>query len=321
MSGSPAFLQNRLKHYTPLRYPGGKAKLAGFTKKVIEENGLSDGTYVEPYAGGAAIALELLFHEYVADIYINDISRPVYAFWKSTLDHTERLIKLICDTPLTVQMWDKQKRVLTQAPEQDDLALGFAMFFLNRTNRSGILNGGIIGGRDQTGPWKIDARYNRRELCYRIESIARLRKRIHLSRMDALSFIGSNKGQWPDNTLIYFDPPYYKKGKDLYLDYYSHEDHVQVAKTITEQIRRQKWMVSYDDAQPIRRMYANYRRLAYKIGYSAREVRDGREVMFFSEQLKVPSFNGASSSIGKERAFLSSKLRIRSGRFSSLMST
>lgn len=218
-------------------------------------------------------------------------------------------------------MWDKQKLVLTQAPEQDDLALGFAMFFLNRTNRSGILNGGIIGGRDQTGPWKIDARYNKRELCYRIESIARLRKRIHLSRMDALSFIGSNKEQWPDNTLIYLDPPYYKKGKDLYLDYYSHADHVQVSKTITEQIRRQKWMVSYDDAQPIRRMYANYRRLAYKIGYSAREVRDGREVMFFSEQLKVPSFKGASSSIGKERAFPSSKLRIRSRHFSSLMST
>ena len=279
---------NRLIHYTPLRYPGGKAKLAGFAKRIIEGNRLSDGTYVEPYAGGAAIALELLFHEYVAEVHINDISRPVYAFWKSTLDHTEELLRFIHDTPLTVRAWDKQKRVLTHQSEHSDLSLGFAMFFLNRTNRSGILNGGIIGGRDQTGPWKIDARYNKRELSFRIESIAKLRRRIHLSRMDALAFLCSNKGKWQDSTLIYLDPPYYRKGKDLYLDYYSHEDHEEVASTLTKRITRQKWMVSYDDAKPIRRMYSRYRHLTYKVGYSARQARAGQEVMFFCDDLCIP---------------------------------
>lgn len=284
---------SRLIHYTPLRYPGGKAKLAGFAKRIIEVNGLNDGTYVEPYAGGAAIALELLFHEYVSEVYINDISRPIYAFWKSTLDHTEELLRLIHDTPLTVRAWDKQKRVLTHPAEHNDLSLGFAMFFLNRTNRSGILNGGIIGGRDQTGPWKIDARYNKSELSFRIESIAKLRRRIHLSQMDALIFLSSNKSKWPDSTLIYLDPPYYRKGKDLYLDYYSHGDHEEVASTITKKIHRQKWMVSYDDATPIRRMYSGYRHLAYRVGYSAREARAGREVMFFCDHLHIPPLNGA----------------------------
>lgn len=288
---------SRLIHYTPLRYPGGKAKLAGFTKRVIEDNGLHDGTYVEPYAGGAAIALELLFHEYVSEIYINDISRPIYAFWKSTLDHTEELLRSIHDTPLTVQAWDKQKRVLTHQADQDDLSLGFSVFFLNRTNRSGILNGGIIGGRDQTGPWKIDARYNKRELSFRIESIAKLRRRIHLSQMDALTFLCSNKSKWSDSTLIYLDPPYYRKGKDLYLDYYSHGDHEEVASTITKKIRRQKWMVSYDDAKPIRHLYSSYRHLAYKIGYSAREARAGREVMFFCDHLQIPPPSGAMRAI------------------------
>jgi DNA adenine methylase len=278
----------RLIHYTPLRYPGGKAKLAGFAKGVIEENRLNDGTYVEPYAGGAAIALELLFHEYVSNVYINDINRPVYAFWKSTLDHTEELLRFIRDTPLTVRAWDKQKLILTRQAEHDDLAVGCAMFFLNRTNRSGILNGGIIGGRDQTGPWKIDARYNKCELSFRVESIAKLRRRIHLSKMDALTFISSNLKKWPENTLIYLDPPYYRKGKDLYLDYYSHEDHERVASTITKNIRLQKWMVSYDDARPIRRMYSKYRHVSYRIGYSARRVREGREVMFFCDNLKIP---------------------------------
>jgi DNA adenine methylase len=275
---------SRLIHYTPLRYPGGKAKLASFAKSIIEKNELSDGVYVEPYAGGAAIALELLFHEYVSEVYINDISRPVYAFWKSALDYTENLLRLIQDTPLTVRAWDRQKQVLTHPSEHDDLSLGFAMFFLNRTNRSGILNGGIIGGRD--------ARYNKRELSFRIESIAKLRRRIHLSRMDALAFLGSNRGKWPSSTLIYLDPPYYRKGKDLYLDYYSHKDHEQVANIISRKIRRQKWMVSYDDARPIRRMYSNYRCLAYRVGYSARETRTGREVMFFCDDLHIPPLSG-----------------------------
>ena len=169
----------RLIHYTPLRYPGGgKGKLASYFKSVIEANALEDGTYVEPYAGGAAIALELLFHEYVSKIHINDISRPVHAFWKCVLDHTEEFVRLIRNRRLTVRSWDKQKQVITHANDYDDLALGFATFFLNRTNRSGILNGGIIGGRDQSGPWKIDARFNVPELIFRIESIAKLRGRM-----------------------------------------------------------------------------------------------------------------------------------------------
>ncbi|MGH7791025.1 MAG: DNA adenine methylase [Thermodesulfobacteriota bacterium] len=276
-----------------MRYPGGKGKLAAFVKSVIEANELNDGIYVEPYAGGAAIALELLFHEYVSKVYINDISRPVYAFWKSVLDHTEQLARLIHNTPLTVRAWDKQKRVLTHQDDHDDLALGFATFFLNRTNRSGILKGGIIGGREQLGPWKIDARFNARELIFRIESIAKLRSRICLSRNDAVAFLSNKLKTWPAKTLIYLDPPYYTKGKDLYFDYYTHEDHERIAKLVTKRIRRQRWIVSYDNVRPIRKMYAGYRRIVYGVGYSAREFREGREAMFFGDGVKILRLTGA----------------------------
>jgi DNA adenine methylase len=179
----------RLLHFTPLRYPGGKAKLAEYVKALMKENRLLDGEYVEPYAGGAAIALELLFHEYVSCVHINDVSVPVYSFWKSVLEHTEDLCRLIMETPLTVKAWDAQKRILSHLDEHDEREIGFATFFLNRTNRSGILNGGIIGGRDQTGPWKIDARFNARELVQRVEAIAGMRHRIKLTRQDALKFL------------------------------------------------------------------------------------------------------------------------------------
>jgi DNA adenine methylase len=216
MTRSMPVSSQRLVHFSPLRYPGGKGKLAAFVKSLVVTNGLSDGEYVEPFAGGAAVAMELLLQEYVAHVRINDISRPVHAFWKAVLSHTDALCKRIRDTPLTIKAWDKQKAILMNADDYDDLALGFATFYRNRTNRSGILNGGIIGGRDQTGGWKIDARYNAPELINRIMSIARMKRRISLTKQDALKFLANGVTEWQKNTLIYLDPPYYDKARHLY---------------------------------------------------------------------------------------------------------
>ena len=283
----------RLIHFTPLRYPGGKGKLAAYIKRLMKVNRLLDGEYVEPYAGGAGIALELLFHEYVSRIHINDVSRPVHAFWKAVLNHTDELCKLVNDTPLSVRVWDKQKRILENSADHDNLSLGFATFFLNRTNRSGILNGGIIGGRDQSGPWKIDARYNAPELIHRIKSIARMKGRIHLTRQDALRFLKSGVMRWPEKTLIYLDPPYYVKGRDLYYDFYEPEDHAHVAEFVRTRITPQRWIVSYDNAPAIRELYKGSPHIVYDIGYTARSSRQGSEVMFFGDGLRVPSIVGS----------------------------
>lgn len=283
---------SRLTHFSPLRYPGGKGKLAAYVKAIIVNNGLSDGEYVEPFAGGAAVALELLLQEYVSSIRINDISLPIYAFWRSVLQETNGLCKKIRDTPLTVKSWDAQKLILANPSDHDTLSLGFATFFLNRTNRSGILNGGIIGGRDQTGPWKIDARYNSQELIFRIESIAKLSKRIHVTRKDALKFLGSGSAKWSNKTLIYLDPPYYTKGRDLYYDYYSHDDHELLAKFVQKHLRRQYWIVSYDNATPIRNLYVKSPCRTYMVGYSARQSSEGAEVMFFDKKLIIPDLVG-----------------------------
>ena len=299
-SRSPDRQSTRLTHFTPLRYPGGKARLALFVKRLVQTNDLLDGEYVEAYAGGAAVAIELLLHEYVSRIHINDISRPIYAFWKSVLNNTDRLCRLVRDTRLTMRVRDKQKNILTNQDDHDDLALGFAMFFLNRTNRSGILNAGVIGGRDQSGPWKIDARYNADELVRRISAIAGMKERIRLTRLDALEFLREGCKVWPAKTLIYCDPPYYVKGRDLYYDYYEHEDHESVARFITREISLQKWIVSYDDVRQVRELYSECERIKYRIGYSARTSREGAEIMFFCDSLRVPELVGAIRQI-KER--------------------
>lgn len=280
----------RLRRYTPLRYPGGKGKLAAYIKALLKVNHLVDGEYVEPYAGGAAIALELLFHEYVSRIHINDISKPVYALWKSVLDHTEELCRSVRDTPLTLSSWDKQKRIFRHDKDFSLPELGFAALFLNRTNRSGIFNAGVIGGRKQLGSWTIDARFNRAELVFRIESIARMRNRIRLTRMDALKLLRTREKEWPEKTLVYLDPPYYGKGRHLYYDFYEHKDHEEIQLFLTTHFAQKRWVISYDDVRPIRKLYKDRQRLSYKVRYTARESRQGGEVMFFSEVLhSIPS--------------------------------
>lgn len=175
------------------------------------------------------------------------------------------------------------------------MQLGFAMFFLNRTNRSGILNGGIIGGRDQRGKWKIDARYNAQGLIKRVEAIANLASRVSLSRKDALTFLKTGADKWTDKTLIYCDPPYYVKGRELYYNFYEHRDHADVANFVTKKISRQRWVVSYDNVKPIRELYPETKNIVYKIGYSAREAGTGTEIMFFSNNLEPPRLIGPVS--------------------------
>ena len=278
--------------FSPLRYPGGKGKLARFIATLIKQNSLADGLYVEPYAGGAAVAWELLLTGVVRRVAINDVSRPVFAFWRSVLEQTDQLAALIADTPVDVATRDRLKAVICSPNNASDLELGFALFFLNRTHRSGILNGGVIGGRDQTGKWKIDARYNKSDLIRRIERIAAARRRIELTNLDAVEFVESKSPTWPSKTLIYLDPPYYEKGSQLYYDYYSDKDHLEVARAV-KSLKKFHWLVSYDDVLPIQEMYGSIPALQYTIGYSARNVLRGREAMFFSDGLKVPPVVGS----------------------------
>jgi len=224
-------------------------------------------------------------------------SLPIFSFWHSVLNQTDELCRLIRDTPRTVESWNVQKNILMAAVDYDCLEAGFAAFFLNRTNRSGILNGGIIGGREQTGAWKIDARYNAEELIFRVQSIARLRSKINLTKMDAIKFLTAGIKVWPTKTLIYCDPPYYVKGRDLYYHSYEHADHQSIAAVMQEQVSTQRWIVSYDNVPQIRDLYGGSQRVIYGIGYSARNVREGSEVMFFDESLAIPPLTGAVNPI------------------------
>lgn len=279
--------------YTPLRYPGGKGKLAYYIKSMIEENELLDGSYVEPYAGGASVALELLLEEYVQKITINDIDPAIYAFWHSVIYNPDELCDLIRSVRVNMDSWFAQKEIISSPDKHDLLAVGFATFFLNRTNRSGILKAGVIGGKDQTGNWKLDVRFKKDDLIERIKRISKYRTRINILNMDTLQLIKSREDLFDDRTLVYLDPPYYVKGQGLYRNYYNHNDHVNIMNALGDSGIK-NWLVSYDSVDEINEIYKEYRREEYSLQYTAQHKKQGKEVMIYSNDIKI-----ASSKLGK----------------------
>jgi len=261
--------------------------LANFVKLVLSHNDLLDGHYAEIYGGGAGVAWPLLFEEYVQHVHINDLNKAMCAFWKCVLKETDDLCRLIHDTPVTMKEWFRQKARQAKPENYSQLELGFSTFFLNRTNRSGIIKGGVIGGKAQTGKWKLDARFNKVDLIARIQRIARYAKRISIYNYDAADFIVRMPTFLPRKTLVYLDPPYYIKGEGLYEDHYLHEDHVKIARLVKKRIKN-PWIVSYDTAPEIIRLYSGHRSKRYDLSYSAQDRYAGSEIMFFSGSLVIP---------------------------------
>lgn len=273
--------------YSPLRYPGGKGKVSNFIKQIFEKNLLLDGYYVEPYAGGASVALSLLIDEYASNIIINDFDRSIYAFWHCVINDTDRFCQTIFDAKIDMENWTLQKEIQKVKATVSLQELGFSTFFLNRTNRSGIIKAGVIGGNDQTGNYKIDARFNKLNLVQRIERIAKYSDRIQLYNLDACELIANIANHLPENTLYYFDPPYYVKGKDLYVNHYKHSDH-EIVSNMIKALNNQKWVVSYDNNPEIRELYSQFNKFEYSLNYSAVNSTKGSEVIILGDRVYLP---------------------------------
>ncbi|WP_425417349.1 DNA adenine methylase [Oricola indica] len=278
---------------SPLRYPGGKARLFSVVSSLISENGIENCTYSEPYAGGCGLALALLESGVVSKIKINDIDVGIYLFWDCVFHRTDEFCDLIRSTPVTVEEWHRQRDIRSSVDSASEIDYAFSVFFLNRTNRSGIIDGaGPIGGYQQAGQWLIDARYNRDRLVEVIKNLQRLAPQVEISNSDALDFIDGNIDE--TNSFMYLDPPYYRKAQKLYLNFYRHSDHEQIAERMKHH-RLRTWIVSYDKQPEISQLYSSFRGLEYELQYSAGRKVKGTELMFFSDSLLLGELNSRAA--------------------------
>ena len=272
-------------NYSPLRYPGGKSALAPFLESVILCNNFEDYTYIEPFAGGAGAALALLFNRVVGRIHINDADKAIYSFWHSVLYETGDLIEKIKNTDITVEEWFKQKNIYGN--EVSLLEKGFAALFLNRCNRSGIIaTAGPIGGLEQNGRWKIDARFNKVSIISRIKRIADEKKNILLSSYDARELITKTDR---DNYFFYLDPPYYTEGGKLYFNVMKDCDHNDIAELI--QKFPGPWIMTYDNAAYIKSLYApkdNIKIYGFDLRYSLQNKAIYKELLIAPDTLFLP---------------------------------
>lgn len=273
--------------FSPLRYPGGKTAMIKLMGALLRENNLYRRPYVEPFAGGCGLALGLLFNGDVSEIHINDVDPSIWSFWHSALECTEELCDLIINANLSIEGWREQREIYLEGDQSDPLKLGFAAFYLNRTNRSGIIKGaGVIGGLKQEGAYKIDCRFNREDLAKRIRRVAKYKTQISLTQLDALDFLKYADRELPKQAMLCIDPPYFNKGSSLYTSFYRPDDHDDLAKEILGLER--PWIVTYDDAAEIRILYRDCKQFSFDVNYSVQTKRQATELLIASPGLKMP---------------------------------
>lgn len=277
--------------YSPMRYPGGKTQLSDFLKQLLKINELNDIIYAEPFAGGFGAGLDLLFNNKVKSVIINDYDISIYSIWNAILNEPERIVNDIMNTDITIEEWEKQRNIYDNLLKKKKYSyeLAFATYFLNRTNRSGIITGGPIGGKSQSGAYTVDCRFNKADLIKKIIKIAEHKDRIQLYNLEANDFIDEIGQRFnSEEIFIFFDPPYYQQGKNLYTNFFQHDDHVKLKEKI-ELLNNYYWIMTYDNQYEILSLYEDYNKYLYSINYYANSVRKAKEILVHSDRMRVES--------------------------------
>lgn len=274
---------------SPLRYPGGKSDFIKTAIQIVKDNNLSAMSMVEPYAGSAAISLGLIEAGIISHTTLVERDPLIYSFWKAVFEHTDDLVAAFLELPITLDTWESFKPFLNiKEPLPDQIVkLGLAGLFFNRTNFSGILNAGPIGGKGQKSAYPIDCRTNKKELISRIRKIASFSKQVNTEFGDAVEIIKRYKDQ--ENLFFYLDPPYFVKGESLYRYFYKLKEHKELARALIN--ARFSWLLSYDDHHVIEFLYEDFYVKRHAFQYSAGSPKNHSELLISSFEIEQSSLD------------------------------
>lgn len=260
--------------------------MAAMLADIRQQNGVAGMAQAEPFAGGAGASLSLLYAERTPEVLINDADPAIHAFWWALTERGNEFEEMLSHSRASMAEWRRQRDAY-RSLRTGRLKRGFAAFYLNRCNRSGIImNGGPIGGTDQTGKWKIDARFNKEVLLRRCRKIGEYAERITVSGADGIEFIDSIDTK---TTFLFIDPPYYHKGPLLYLNGLNAEYHKLLAEKLQSLPEQAAWVLTYDDCTEIRELYRDWASVRpFTLRYTASERKKGREVLITPKWMSLP---------------------------------
>lgn len=212
------------KHLSPLRYPGGKSKLIDYIYFKLNSN--NTNVFVEPFAGGASVGLSLLDAGVINNLILNDIDFGIYSLFFIIKNNPNRLINKINKyKPTHKDYFKAQETIKSNYKNCDEFKAAWSLLLVNRLAYSGICKANPLGGKNGSMN-DLLVRWNPKTLCNRIDKINKMSNKITVLNMDALELI--EEMYWEPSTTIFIDPPYFKKGKDLYEHYYNKEDHIKL---------------------------------------------------------------------------------------------
>lgn len=271
-SSAEARVRKALQKYylSPLRYPGGKRKLAARIAMQMDRHGLDYFERIlEPFAGGASVTIAFLEAGVAESAIISDLDPLVANLWATVFSsRAGELADRVLDAEVSLDEW---LRLRANDPE-DQIERAFKCLFLNRTSFSGALSvtAGPIGGMAQESDYKIGCRYNRYALAERIWELSRLSHRVSVKNTDFRQLIASyraaatRRGKVP-NDFWYLDPPFFHKADRLYRIWFADDDHRALRERLESLPGR--WFLSYDNCPEAR---ASLRRLP---GYALADMR------------------------------------------------
>lgn len=259
---------------SPLRYPGGKRKLAPLIADLISKTRVRPNLFVEPFAGGASVSISLLEADYVDNIALADADPLVASFWETVFsDRADTLADMIYDADVSLDQW-KSLKGSESAP---GIASAFKCLFLNRTSFSGSLHrkAGPIGGMSQMSDYKIGCRFNQGKLAERVLELSRLRHRVRFVRNESYAKTVRDVRRTsifrdsPEKVFWYLDPPFFAKADKLYRCHFDRVDHEGLARSV-EDIPG-NWLLSYDSHADAHALYSAHPGFALvNLQYSAR---------------------------------------------------
>ncbi len=202
---------------TPISYYGGKQKLAPHITKLLKSSPHKWTTYVEPFAGGAAVFFAIVDSVMGKRFVLNDKNELIACFYQCGQNPAKRelLVALTRERGIVCEsFYNRAREIWKGVVVADDIEKAWAVFYLSRTSF-----GGSFDSSFRIVTKNIVERRHERVLQTHIDALPVKLAALHdawvLCR-DAVSVL--QKYDYAD-ALFYIDPPYVESYQGHYSGY------------------------------------------------------------------------------------------------------